>query len=218
MLKADLHLHTRYSMDCATPLEKLVARCQSRGLNCIAVTDHNTIEGALKAKGLAPFTIIVGEEISTTDGDLIGLFLAGPVPPGLPPLEAVQRIKDQGGLVSIPHPFDRLRSSVISPQALKEVLPCADIIEVFNARNAYAKADRQAAKLAFERGLPGCAVSDAHTLGELGRTYVSMPEFDGTPQGFLASLRQGSLVCHRSSPVVHVATTYNRFKRRLMRV
>ena len=217
MLRTDLHIHTCFSHDSATSLEKLMARCLRQGLSCIAITDHNTIQGALAAKKQAPFTVIVGEEIKTSGGELTGLFLTEEIPTGLSPVETAHRIRGQGGLVSIPHPFDRLRSSVILPEALEEVLPFADIIEVFNARNTFDQANRQALELAQARGLAASAVSDAHTLMELGRTYVSMPEYDGTAHGFLASLQQGRLVTRRSSPMVHVATTYHKLKRRLLR-
>jgi len=217
VLKADLHVHTRFSHDCATSPEKLVARCLRQGLNCIAITDHNTIQGALAVKELAPFSVIVGEEIKTAGGEITGLFLTDEIPPGLSPLETAQRIKEQGGLVSIPHPFDRYRSSAISPDALEEVLPLADIIEVFNARNTFDHANRQAQDLAQAHGLAASAGSDAHSLLEMGRTYVSMPEFGGTAQGFLASLRQGSLVTHRTSTLVHLISTFERLKGRLSR-
>ena len=217
MLRADLHIHTRFSHDCATSPEKLVARCLRQGITCIAVTDHNTIQGALAVRELAPFIVIVGEEVKTSAGEITGLFLSEEISPGLPPLETALRIKDQGGLVSIPHPFDQFRSSAISHDALEEVLPLTDIIEVFNARSTFDHANRLAQELAQAHGLAASAGSDAHTLLELGRTYVSMPEFDGTAQGFLASLRQGSLVTHRTSPLVHLATTFQRLKGRLVR-
>lgn len=214
MLRTDLHLHTRYSFDCGTDPKKLVARCVRRGLNCVAVTDHNTIRGAIAVRELAPFHVIVGEEISTTGGDIIGLFLEQEVPAGLEPMEAAQRVKEQGGLVSIPHPFDRVRGSAVSAQALADLLPLADIVEAFNARNILAGSDRQAMALAQTAGKAPISVSDAHTLGELGRTYVEMMEFDGTARGFMASLRHGSLVTHRSSALVHLATTYYKLRRR----
>ena len=215
MLRTDLHVHTRYSFDCGTDLESLVARCVRRGLNCVAVTDHNTIQGAIAIRELAPFQIIVGEEISTAGGDIIGLFLEQEVPAGLEPTEAARRVKEQGGLVSIPHPFDRVRGSAVSAQALADVLPLADIVEAFNSRNMRAGSDRQAAALAQASGKVPASVSDAHTLGELGRTYVEMMEFDGTARGFMASLRHGSLVTRRSSPLVHLASTYQKLRRRL---
>lgn len=214
MLRTDLHTHTRFSFDCGTDPKKLVARCVRRGLSCIAVTDHNTIRGAIAVKELAPFQVIVGQEISTTGGDIIGLFLEHEVPAGLEPEEAAQRVKEQGGLVSIPHPFDRMRGSAVSAQALAEVLPLADIVEAFNARNMLAGSDKQATALAQAAGKVPVSVSDSHTLGELGRSYVEMMEFDGTPRGFMASLRHGSLVTRRSSPLVHVATTYYKLRRR----
>ena len=217
VLRADLHIHTRFSHDCVTTPEDLVDRCLYRGLNCIAITDHNTIQGALFVKDMAPFTVIVGEEIRTVGGDLIGLFLEDEVPSGLTALETVHRIKDQGGLVSIPHPFDGLRSSVISPEALEDVLPHADIIEVFNARNVSNKADQRALELARIHGVTGTAVSDAHTLMELGRTYATLTEFDGSSRGFLDSLRQGTLTKSRSSPLVHFFTLYNKLTKRLLK-
>lgn len=216
MLRADLHIHTRFSHDCTTPLEKLVERCLEFGINCIGVADHNTTQGALALRAMAPFIVIVGEEIKTADGDIIGLFLNEEVPPGLTAFATAQRIRAQGALVSIPHPFDRFRSSVIRPEALEDILPLADMVEGFNARNTLAWSDRKAIALAQAHSLAVCAVSDAHTAQEVGRTYVEMPEFDGTPQGFLDSLRLGTLVTHRSSPLVHMATSYQKVKRRLL--
>jgi predicted metal-dependent phosphoesterase TrpH len=194
-----------------------VNKCIYLGLNCIAITDHNTIQGAIAVKELAPFTVIIGEEISTAGGDLVGLFLEEEVPSGLTALETVRRIKDQGGLVSIPHPFDRLRSSVISPEALEDILPHTDIIEVFNARNISKKADERALELARIHGVTGTAVSDAHTLMELGQTFATLSGFDGSSQGFLDSLRQGTLTKSRSSPLVHLFTLYNKLTKRLLK-
>ena len=105
------------------------------GLNCIAITDHNTIVGALEVQRIAPFKVIVGEEIGSSEGEVTGLFLKEEVPRGLPPVETARRIKSQGGLVSIPHPFDRFRRGVISRRGLDDLLPYVDIVEVFNSRN-----------------------------------------------------------------------------------
>ncbi len=216
MLRADLHVHTYFSHDCVTPLERVVDRCVWSGLNCIAVTDHNTIRGALAMKEMAPLTIIVGEEIKTADGDIIGLFLNEEVPSGLTAFATARRIRAQGALVSIPHPFDKFRSSVIRPEALEDILPLADIVEGFNARNILPQSDRMAMALAEAHNLAISAVSDAHTAREVGRTYVEMPEFDGTALGFLAALRQGTLVTHRSNPLVHMTSRYQKLRRRLL--
>ena len=215
MLRADLHMHTEYSPDSETPPEKLISRCTQVGLSCVAITDHNTIEGALHVKRLAPFIVIVGEEIGTSEGEVTGLFLKESIPRGLSPLESAERIREQGGLVSLPHPFDRFRRSVISGDAIEQILPYVDIVEVFNSRNSLDADDRRASELAREHGLLSTAVSDAHTPLELGRTYVEMPEFDGTPEGFKEALSQGRLVTRRTSPLIHALTTLTKLKKRV---
>jgi predicted metal-dependent phosphoesterase TrpH len=117
-LRADFHMHTHYSKDCTTSPKRLVARCLRVGLGCIAVTDHNTIRGGMEVAEIAPFPVIVASEVKTTHGEITGLFLTEEIPRGLSPMETVERIKAQGGLVSIPHPFDKVRSSVITDDAL----------------------------------------------------------------------------------------------------
>ena len=216
MLKADLHMHTQYSPDSEMSPEKLVSRCAKVGLNCIAVTDHNTIEGALAVQRIAPFTVIIGEEVASSEGEITGLFLKETIPRGLPPVETARRIKEQGGLVSLPHPFDRFRSKVIGRRAIEEILPYADIVEAFNSRNSLDADNRQALRFAQEHGLLTSAVSDAHTPLELGRTFVEMPEFDGTPEGFKRSLAQGRIVGRRVNPLVHVLTTLVKVKKLLL--
>ena len=215
MLKTELHVHTHFSPDCATPPEKLVARCQKLGINCLAVTDHNTIQGAFAVQKLAPFQVIIGEEVKSNAGEITGLFLTEEIPQGLSPMETVKEIKEQGGLVSIPHPFDKLRRSVIVPDALKEVLPYADIVEVFNARNTFSSANDLAMALAHKHDLLMTSVSDSHTLLELGRCYVEIPQFDGTPAGFMNALTKARLVTRKISPAIHIATTFTKFSHRL---
>lgn len=135
-------MHTEHSGDCDTPPGVLVRRCREVGLDCIAVTDHNTIRGALLARELADFKVIVGEEVKSSQGDIIGLFLSEEVPKGLSPLETVRRIKGQGGLVLVPHPFDAVRRGPLSPAALREILPYVDLIEVLNARTTFKRDHR----------------------------------------------------------------------------
>jgi len=214
ILQVDLHTHTCYSPDCLVPPANYVAACLRKGINCVAVTDHNTIQGALKVQSIAPFPVIVGEEVRTTEGEIVGLFLSQEIPKGLTPEETVRRIHEQGGLVAVPHPFDRVRRSVLRPNALRRILPQVDIIEAFNARNTLRKDNRRAAALAHEYGKAMSAGSDAHTPWELGAAYVAMEEFNG-PQEFLAALRQGSIVGHRSLPLVHLFSTWAKLKRRL---
>jgi len=216
LLKADLHIHTDFSTDSLLSPEDLVKRCLKVGLNCIAVTDHNTTEGAFVVQRLAPFMVIVGEEVKSDQGEITGLFLKESIPRDLSPMETVKRIKDQGGLVSIPHPFDRFRRSVISEEALEEIVPQADIIEVFNARNNLKSDDRKAYEFAEQHGLLTSGVSDAHTTFEVGRTFMEMPEFDGTPQDFMDSLAQARIQARRTSPLIHVLTTFTKIQKRLM--
>ena len=217
MLKVDLHMHTHFSPDSLVSPERLVARCLKVGLNCIAVTDHNTTEGARVVKSIAPFFVIVGEEVRTSEGEVTGLFLTETIPEGLSIGETARRIKDQGGLVSIPHPFDRFRGEVISRRGLDEVVQYADIVEVFNARNNLSADDRRALDFAREHGLLTSGVSDSHTTMELGRTYVEMPDFDGTPEGFKLALSQGKIVGRRTSPLIHIVTSLTKIRTRLSR-
>jgi predicted metal-dependent phosphoesterase TrpH len=207
-------MHSHFSPDSDVTPERLVARCEKVGLSCIAVTDHNTVEGALAARKIAPFTVIIAEEVGSSEGEITGLFLQETIPAGLSPLETVRRIKDQGGLVSVPHPFDRFRGHVITRAALDEILPHIDIVEAFNARNSLQSDNRRAREFAREHGLVESGVSDAHTTFELGRTYVEMRQFNG-PEDFKRALAEATIVCKAVTPLVHVATALTKIKRRL---
>jgi predicted metal-dependent phosphoesterase TrpH len=214
LIKADLHIHTAYSMDCAMSLEQVIARCLEVGINCLAVADHNTIAGALKLKEMAPFPIIIAEEILTSGGELIGLFLSQEIPSKLSIEETTTRIKAQGGLVCIPHPYDRLRLSIFRNQTFEAIIPEVDIVEVFNARSLSPHSSAKAWQLAHKYGKLASAGSDAHTPSEIGNAYVEMPEFSGKDE-FLASLAKGKISGNKSNPVVHFASTWARLKRRL---
>ena len=208
-------MHTNYSPDSLLKPERLVERCVQVGLNCIAVTDHNTTDGAFAVREIAPFMVIIAEEVGTSEGEVTGLFLQETIPRGLSPVETAKRIKEQGGLVSLPHPFDRFRSEVITRSGIEDVLPYADIVEVFNSRNNMDADNRKAYEFAEEHGLLTSGVSDAHTAIELGRTYVIMPEFDGTPEGFKQSLAQGEIHARKMSPLIHAVTTMTKLRKKL---
>ena len=187
-VRVDCHLHTVASGDAVLTLEQLAERAQQTRLDVVCITDHNVTSAAVvAAERDLGIRIIVGEEIRTPDGDVIGLFLTERIPYVLPLPEVVGRIKAQGGLVYAPHPFDQVRSS------LGRVLPglCAegavDIIEVFNAKIADQALNDLAAALATAYALPGGAGSDAHDAPGVGAAYLEMPDFDG-PAGFLAAL------------------------------
>ncbi len=213
MLKADLHVHTLYSMDCATSLEQVITRCLDIGINCIAIADHGNITGALKMKKLSPFPIIVAEEILTPCGEIMGMFLTEEIPSRLSVEETIQRIKTQNGVVCIPHPYDNLRQSAFNnSKALEEIMPFVDVIEVFNARSLMPGAKTKAQRLAQKFGKLASAGSDAHTAAEIGNAYIEMPEFNDK-DGFLKSLGQGQIFGHKSNPLVHLASTRNKFRK-----
>ena len=214
-LKGDFHMHTSASGDCDTPAKALVRRCREVGLNCIAVTDHNSIRGALDTRELADFTVIVGEEVKSSQGDIIGLFLEDEIPRGLSPMETVRRIKGQGGLVMVPHPKDSIRKGPLSPAALREILPYVDLIEVLNARTILPRDVERCRRLAAETSATPTAVSDAHTPGELGSAYMEMDDFDGSAESFKAAVANGRIAGHRSTPLVHLVTAYVKVKKRL---
>jgi len=214
VLKADLHTHTHYSRDSFTSPQQYVDRCLKLGINCVAVTDHNSIEGALAVERIAPFKVIIAEEVKTRDGELTGLFLKEAIPPGLTPEETIERVKAQGGLVSLPHPFDRMRREPLRAQARERILSHLDVIEVFNSRTTFRSDNERARRLAEELGLPMGAGSDAHSPWELGTAYVEMRDFEGQ-EGFLEALRQGRIVGRRANPLVHIVSTLAKVRSRL---
>lgn len=212
-LRADLHTHTYYSPDSMTSPRRLIEECWRKGINCLAVTDHNTIRGALAVRELAEFTVIVGEEIRSREGEVVGLFLSEDVPPGLSLEETIEHIRAQGGLVCLPHPLDRFRGGV-GREALLRVVEKVDIVEAMNARTTMSRDNEEARRLAEERGLALASVSDAHSPRELGRAWVEMRGFQG-PQEFLQALREGRLVGKPSNPLVHLISRYAAVRRRL---
>ena len=205
-LKVDMHTHSEYSPDSRTPLRVQAAAVKAAGLHVVCATDHNTIEGALRLRELADgFRVIVGEEVSSRDGEIIGLFLEKEVPRGLTAEETIAHIHDQGGLVSVPHPFSRNRTFHIRRSALERVWKDIDCIEVFNAREAFSGDNVRAAAFAKEKEIPGAVGSDAHRASEIGRAWVEVGEFAGR-EDFIAALREGSVVGRLTGNYIHVMT------------
>ena len=211
MLKADLHVHTDYSMDCTTPLEKLIDRCYETGINCIAVADHGTAEGAIKLKGMAPFRVIIAEEILTPHGEIMGMFLQESIPSGLSVEQTIAQIRKQGGLVCIPHPFDSFRHSALDSQVIETIVDQIDIIEVFNSRAPLIRSLTKAEIFADKHGIAKSAGSDAHSPSEIGNAYVEMPEFDGKDD-FIQALAKGNISGHRTNPLTHFASIWARLR------
>lgn len=198
MARADFHTHTAFSPDALTSPAAFVRRCCDRGLTHVAITDHTGIEGALAVAEIAPFTVIVGQEVKTAEGELIGLFLVESVPSGLPARETAERIHRQGAVVVAPHPFDPFRPN-IGRRGLAEIGDAVDIIEGYNGRSMLRRIDRAARRYAAEHDLPVGLGSDAHCRRELGRSFVELPDFDG-PEALLVGLRQASYHLARPAP------------------
>ncbi len=212
LLKADLHIHTEYSMDCNTSLEEVIRHCTETGINCIAIADHDTVEGALKMQSLAPFPVIVAEEILTPHGEIMGMFLKEGIPSGLSIEQAISHIKAQDALVCLPHPFDTFRGLRLDKKRLEELVEQIDIIEVFNARSLLLQPSTKARAFAKKYGIPAAAGSDAHTPNEIGSAYVEMPEFNGS-NDFLQALDKGKVFGHRTNPLAHVRSTWISLKK-----
>ena len=232
MIAVDLHVHTCYSFDANTSPDDLVLACRRASIDCVAITDHGTMKGAFRMRDDDRLRVIMGQEVRTTHGELIGLFLNEELPGSLSPMETIARIKGQGGLVVIPHPLlrgpfsrnravgtGRGREFVPSPEVRRrnpllthEVVQAADIIEVINSRSPFKSTWESVERFADARGLPRSAGSDAHTPGEIGAAYVEMDDFTDAP-GFLRSLSEGRAFGRRTSAWLHVVSTLEKLRR-----
>jgi predicted metal-dependent phosphoesterase TrpH len=214
----DLHCHTSASFDSLADPLAVVRAARDRGITHLAITDHDRIDGALRARDAAVpgITVLVGEEIKTSDGDLIAVFLQEAVPPGLSPAETIARVRAQGGLVGIPHPFDRYRGSLgKADEALRALAGLVDWVETHNARIVGGKGNELAADFARETGLPGVAVSDAHSVLEVGVAATRLEGDPSTPAGLLAALASARLVPGRATYFVRLVTPVAKVVQRL---
>jgi hypothetical protein len=203
----DLHCHSSASFDSLARAEDLVRVAAERGLTHIAITDHERVDAAMRARDAAPegITVIVGEEIRTTGGDMIGLYLTEAVAPGMSPAATAAAIRAQGGLVGIPHPFDRFRKSglhLAAAAALDELARLADYLEVHNARVPFGDANTKSAELAHRLGMPGVAASDAHSTLEVGVAYTIAPWPIRSAEELRMALGSADVVPGRASYVV----------------
>ena len=203
----DLHCHTNASFDCLARPADVVRAAADRGLTHLVITDHDRIDGALAARDLAPagLTVIVGEEIKTAEGDMIAAFLERAVAPGMLAAETVAAVREQGGLVGIPHPFDRLRGSLRTDARMSALAPLVDWIEVHNAR-LVGGGNERAAEFGREHGIAGVAVSDAHSVMEVGVAYTALDGDPSAPAGLLAALPGAELVPGRATYAVRLWT------------
>jgi len=197
-VRVDMHLHTMWSGDATTTPDELRDAIGETGIDVICITDHGTINGARELKDDLGCRVVVGEEVRTAAGEIIGLFLTERLPFGMKPAEAAATIKHQGGLVYVPHPFDPMRHCM-SEAALDALAADGqlDAVEAFNAKVSLASLNRKAADFAERHGIVAGAGSDAHEPSAVGAAFVEMPDFDDDdPQSFLASLRRAKVVGH----------------------
>jgi predicted metal-dependent phosphoesterase TrpH len=211
--RVDFHTHTIYSKDGLTNLQPFLAAARRAGLDRVAITDHNTIRGAQAAAALSPDFVIPGEEIMTSEGELLGYYLCEEIPRGLSPEETIARLRAQNAAISVSHPFDRLRHGAWKRDALARIAPLVDAVEGFNARCLFA-ADNHLAE-AFARGnrIPMTAGSDAHAALELGAAAVLLPPFRDGPS-LRAALRAAEPSGHLLPFWVHFLSTYAKWWKR----
>jgi hypothetical protein len=200
LIHVDLHMHTDHSPDCATPVDTLLETAEKVGLGAIAITDHNEISGALEARERTNgrVKVIVAEEVKTADqGEVIGLFIEEKIPRGMTLQETIAEIRRQGGLVYVPHPFDRMHS-VPDYEHLLDVVEDIDAIEIFNPRVAFSAFNEEAARFAAKYRIVAGAGSDSHVAQGLGSVKIRMRDFDG-PEEFLESLREADIIRRKQS-------------------
>ena len=213
-MRVDFHLHTRGSHDCLSDPEQVLRQAFHAGVTRIAITDHNAIEVALEMAALHPDSIIPGEEVKTAEGiDVIGLYLVELIPKGTPAIETCRLIREQGGLAYLPHPFARGKGG--GGAHVERLVPHLDIIEVHNGRLRPGSLNGKALEVAERSGLARAAGTDAHTIREVARSWVELPEHPNRADALLEALPQGRIHGETSHPVVHVASTWAKVRKRL---
>ncbi|MBA4155917.1 MAG: PHP domain-containing protein [Gemmatimonadetes bacterium] len=214
-LRVDMHCHSRASFDSLNRPEQILQVARSRGMDRVVITDHNEIEGARLLHEMDPERILIGEEVRTREGvDIIGIFLRELIPRHTPARETCERIRAQGGVVYLPHPFDVRRAG--GGALLKDLADLIDVVEVHNARSWKRGLNARAEEWALSHGKRMGAGSDAHALREIGRGYVEVPPFEPRRDSFLAALTAGRVAGRTvSSPFCHVWSTYAKLRKRL---
>lgn len=212
--RVELHCHTCYSKDSLMTPSKLLAVARRKRIHRLAVTDHNTIEGALEAQSLDPARFIVGLEVMTSQGELLAYFVKENVPRDLSPEETIERLRAQGAVIGVSHPFDSIRHGSWAEDDLLRILPQIDAVEVFNARTMTMHPNKRAFALAQREGKLGLGGSDAHHPFEVGAVTMEMLNFESA-DGFLRSLAGAVITGRRSSPLVHFFSRYATWRKKL---
>jgi predicted metal-dependent phosphoesterase TrpH len=214
--RVELHSHTHYSRDCLNQFRQMVKVCRARGIDRIVITDHDTAEGALAFAKLEPDLFIPGEEIMTTEGEILAFFVQETIPPKLSPDETIKRLRDQGAFISVSHPFDRHRKGAWEKEQLDRIIGQVDAIEVFNARCLFMEDNEKAAAYAREHDVLGTVGSDAHTPYEFGKATLRMSPFEGAGS-FAESLKTAQQEVQLSPAWVHGFSTLAKWQRKYLK-
>jgi predicted metal-dependent phosphoesterase TrpH len=211
----ELHSHTIYSGDCLLKPEDIPALCQRKGIDKLAVTDHNSVRAGLEMARTTPMLVIPGLEVMTTQGELLAWYVRAEVPSGLTPQETIVRLREQGAVIGVAHPFDRYRKGAWREEDLLAIVDDVDAIEVFNSRCIHDADNQKAHAFAQAHGKLMTCGSDAHTRYEYGRAVMQMPPFANNAKGFREALRHATRRERLSSPLVHFSSSYAKWLKRL---
>ena len=212
--RVEFHCHTAVSMDSSNRINRLLKTARERGLDRLCITDHNTIQPALKAKEMDARMVVVGEEIRTTEGELLAYFVTREIEPDQSPMATIKLLKEQNAFISVAHPFDRRRNHW-SIETLKKILPYLDGFEIFNSRSFDPSANARAANFALENNLTGLVGSDAHSLVELGLASMFLPDFH-TADELRQALGQAEITTQPFTPFNHFLANASIFFGKIM--
>ncbi|MEK7655978.1 MAG: PHP-associated domain-containing protein [Patescibacteria group bacterium] len=210
----ELHAHTSVSPCATVSPDEVIRIAEQKGLQAVAITDHDRIDAAQYIKRKAQFFVIIGEEIASMDGDIIGYFLQNAIRPGLSAKETIALIREQDGLVCIPHPCDKLRKHRLRPELLETILSEIDFLETWNARNVFVSANKRAERIALAHSIPQICGSDSHTRYEIGMSTMILDPFQSTDE-FRNSISSGTCVRKKSPIWVHGITKLHKIKNQL---
>jgi predicted metal-dependent phosphoesterase TrpH len=211
----EFHCHTIASKDSLTSPENLVKTARRKGVGRLIITDHNKTAGAIAARKIDPDLVIVGEEIMTTQGEILAAYVTEEIPAGLPPMEVINRLKDQGAFISVSHPFDSMRSGGWKEADLLNILPFVDAIEVYNSRCMRKSFNQEARLFAETHNTPGTVGSDAHAAFEVGRSVLKLKPFNG-PDELRTIIRSGVPITKWSPPWIHLTSRYATVTKKLL--
>lgn len=206
-LRVEFHSHSIYSKDSLSQPRDMLRVAKDKGIDRLVITDHNSIQGALKAKELDPERVIIGEEIMTTKGELLAAFVTEEIPRGLEPLDVIHRLREQGAFISVSHPFDEHRNGSWLKDDLDQIIEYVDAIEVFNSRCSFKRFNQEADSYAKERQVLGTVGSDAHLLRELGISTQIVPYFTNAEE-LKESLAQARFDTKLSAHWVHLGSRW----------